>query len=305
VRAQQAMPVIGFLNGASADGYKLKLAAFRRGLKEAGYIEGQNVAIEYRWAEGHYDRLTAMAADLVQRGVAVLAATSTPAALVAKAATKTIPIVFTTGGDPVELGLVASWSRPGGNVTGASELSREVAPKRLELAHQLVPTATVIGLLINPQNPSAESVTRDLQAAAVALGLQFKVLHASTEAEIDQAFTTFRQTRAGVLIIGADTFFAGSAQQIGALSIRHSVPTIYQYREFAAAGGLAGYGGSIIDAYRLAGAYAGRILKGEQPADLPVQQSNNVELIINLKTARALGITVPDKLLATADDVIE
>jgi putative tryptophan/tyrosine transport system substrate-binding protein len=224
---------------------------------------------------------------------------------VAKAATKTIPIVFTTGGDPVELGLVASWSRPGGNVTGASELSREVAPKRLELAHQLVPTATVIGLLINPQNPSAKTVTRDLQAAAVALGLQFKVFHARTEAEIDQAFTTFRQTRAGVLIIGSDTFFSGSAQQIGALSIRHSVPTIFQYREFAAAGGLAGYGGSIIDAYHLAGAYAGRILKGEKPADLLVQQSNNVELLINLKTAKALGITVPDKLLATADEVME
>jgi putative ABC transport system substrate-binding protein len=305
-RAQQsAMPVIGFLNGASPDGYKLKVAAFRRGLEEAGYIEGQNVAIEYRWAEGHYDRLTAMAADLVQRGVAVLAATSTPAALVAKAATKTIPIVFTTGGDPVELGLVASWSRPGGNVTGAAELSREVAPKRLELAHQLVPAATVIGLLMNPQNPSAETPTRDLQAAAVALGLQLKVLHASTEAEIDQAFATFRQTRAGVLIIGSDTYFASSAQQIGALSIRHAVPTIFQYREFAAAGGLAGYGGSIIDAYRLAGGYAGRILKGEKPADLPVQQSNNVELIINLKTAKALGITVPDKLLATADEVIE
>jgi putative ABC transport system substrate-binding protein len=306
VRAQQAaMPVIGFLNAASPDGYKLKVAAFRRGLEEAGYIEGQNVAIEYRWAEGHYDRLTAMAADLVQRGVAVLAATSTPAVLVAKAATRTIPIVFTTGGDPVELGLVASWSRPGGNVTGASELSREVAPKRLELAHQLVPAATVIGLLINPQNPSAEIMTRDLQAAAAALGLQFKILHASTEAEIDQAFTTFRQTGAGVLIIGNDTFFAGSAQQIGALSIRHAVPTIFQYREFAAAGGLAGYGGSIIDAYRLAGGYAGRILKGEKPADLPVQQSINIELVINLTTAKALGITVPDKLIATADEVIE
>jgi putative ABC transport system substrate-binding protein len=302
---QLSMPVIGFLNGASPDGYKLRVAAFRRGLEEMGYVEGQNVAMEYRWAEGHYDRLIAMAADFVQRGVAVLAATSTPAALAAKAATKTIPIVFTTGGDPVELGLVASWSRPGGNLTGASELSREVAPKRVELAHQLVPTATVIALLINPKNPSAQTVTRDLQSAAAALGLEVKVLHASDEPEIDQALTIFPQTRAGVLIVGADTFFASSAQQIGALSIRHSVPTIFQYREFAAGGGLGAYGGSIIDAYRLAGAYAGRILKGEKPADLPVQQSSNVELVINLKTAKALQITVPDKLLATADEVIE
>ena len=299
------MPVIGFLNAGSPDGFKLRVAAFRQGLEEAGYIEGRNVTIEYRWAEGHYDRLPTMAADLIQRGVAVLAATSTPAVLVARASTKTIPIVFTTGSDPVELGLVASWSQPGGNLTGASELSKEVAPKRLELAHQLVPTATVVGLLINPQNPVVETVTRDLQAAAFALGLQFRVLHASTEAEIDQAFTAFGQTRAGVLIIGTDTFFAGSAQQIGALSIRHSVPTIYQYREFAAAGGLAGYGGGIIAAYRLAGGYTGRILKGEKPANLPVQQSNTAELIINLKTAKALGITVPDKLLATADEVIE
>jgi putative ABC transport system substrate-binding protein len=300
-----AMPVIGFLNGAVPDGYARMVAAFRQGLLELGYVEGKNVAIEYRWAEGHYDRLPAMAAELVQRGVAVIAATSTPAVLVAKASTKTIPIVFTTGGEPVELGLVASWSRPEGNVTGASELSREVAPKRLELAHQLVPTATVVGLLINPKNPTAESVTRDLQAAATSLGLEFKVLHASTEAEIDQAFMTFRQTRAGVLVVGADTLFAARGEHLGALAVRHSVPTIFQYREFAAAGGLAGYGGGIIDAYRLAGRYTGRILNGEKPADLPVQQSTKAELIINLKTAKALGITVPDKLLATADEVIE
>jgi putative tryptophan/tyrosine transport system substrate-binding protein len=290
---------------ASPDGYKLQVAAFHQGLEEAGFIEGRNMAIEYRWAEGHYDRLPTMAAELIQRGVAVLAATSTPAALAAQASTETIPIVFTTGGDPVKLGLVASWSRPGGNVTGASQLSREVAPKRLELAHQLVSTATVIGFLINPQNPIAETVTRDLEAAALALGLQSKVLQASTEAEIDQAFRSFRQTQAGVLIVGTDTLFADRAQQIGALSIRYSVPTIFQYREFAAAGGLAGYGGGIIDAYRLAGGYTGRILKGEKPANLPVQQSNKAELIINLKTAKALGLTVPDKLLATADEVIE
>jgi putative ABC transport system substrate-binding protein len=305
-RAQQpAMPVIGFLNGASPDGYARMVAAFRQGLLELGYVEGKNVAIEYRWEDGHYDRLPAMAADLVQRRVAILAATSTPAVLVAKASTKTIPIVFTTGGDPVELGLVASWSRPGSNVTGASELSREVAPKRLELAHQLVPTATDIGLLINPKNPTAESVTRELRTAATSLGLQFKVLHASTEAEIDQAFMTFHETRAGVLVVGADTLFAARAEQLGALAVRNSVPAIFQYREFAAAGGLAGYGGGIIDAYRLAGGYAGRILNGEKPADLPVQQSTKAELIINLKTAKALGIDVSPTLLATADEVIE
>jgi putative ABC transport system substrate-binding protein len=305
-RAQQsAMPVIGFLNGAAPDGFRPMLAAFREGLEKSGYVEGKNVTIEYRWAAGQYDRLPAMVADLVQRGAVVLAATSTPAALAAKAATKTIPIVFTTGSDPVELGLVASWSQPGGNVTGASELSREVAPKRLELAHQLVPTATVIGVLVNPQNPIAETVTRELMGAILALGLQFKVLHASTGTEIDQAFTTFGETQAGVLIVASDTLLASSAQQIGALSIRYSVPTIFQYHEFAAAGGLAGYGSDITEAYRLAGGYIGRILKGEKPADLPVQQSTKADLIINLKTAKALGITVPDRLLATANEVIE
>jgi putative ABC transport system substrate-binding protein len=305
-RAQQpVMPVIGFLNGSSPAGYARMAAAFRQGLKETGYVEGQNVAIEYRWAEGHYNRLPAMAADLIQRQVAVLAATSTPAALVAKAATATIPIVFTTGGDPVQLGLVASLNRPGGNVTGATELTREATPKRLELAHRLVPDATVIGLLINPKNPSAETVTRDLEVATTSLGLQFKVLHASTEAEIDQAFATFRQARAGVLIIGADTLFAGLAEQLGALSIRNSVPAIFDFHPFVETGGLASYGGSIIDAYRLAGGYAGRILKGEKPSDLPVQQVTKVELIINLKTAKALGVEISPTLLATADEVIE
>jgi len=305
-RAQQpVMPVIGFLNGSSPAGYARMVAAFRQGLKETGYVEGQNVAIEYRWAEGHYSRLPAMAADLIHRQVAVLAATSTPAALVAKAATTTVPIVFTTGGDPVQLGLVASLNRPGGNVTGATELTREAVPKRLELAHRLVPGATAVGLLINPKNPSAETVTRDLEVAATSLGLQFRVLHASTEAEIDQAFTTFRQARAGVLIIGADTLFAGQAEQLGALSIRNSVPAIFDFHPFVETGGLASYGGSIIDAYRLAGSYAGRILKGEKPSDLPVQQVTKVELIINLKTAKALGIEISPTLLATADEVIE
>jgi putative ABC transport system substrate-binding protein len=299
------MPVIGFLNGSSPGGYARMVDAFRQGLKETGYIEGQNAAIEYRWAQGHYDRLPGMAADLIDRQVAVLAATSTPAALVAKAATSTIPIVFTTGGDPVQLGLVASLNRPGGNVTGACELNRETAPKRLELAHRLVPHATAIGFLINPKNPSAESVTRDLEVAATSLGLQFKVLHASTEAEIDQAFTTFREAHGGVLVIGADTLFAGHAEQLGALSIRNSVPAIFEFHPFVEMGGLASYGGNIIEAYRLAGGYAGRILKGEKPSDLPVQQSTKVEFIINLRTAKALGIEISPTLLATADEVIE
>jgi putative tryptophan/tyrosine transport system substrate-binding protein len=302
---QPAMPVIGFLNGSSPAGYARMVDAFRQGLKEAGYVENQNVAIEYRWAEGHYDRLPAMAADLIHRQVAVLAATSTPAALVAKAATATIPIVFTTGGDPVQLGLVASLNRPGGNVTGASELTREATPKRLELAHRLVPGATAVGLLINPKNPNAETVTRDLEGATRRLGLQFEVLHASTEAEIDQAFTTFRQARAGVLVIGADAFFAGHTEQLGTLSIRNSVPAIFDFHPFVETGGLASYGGSIIDAYRLAGGYAARILKGEKPSDLPVQQTTKVELIINLKTAKALGIEISSTLLATADELIE
>ena len=304
-RAQQSMPVIGFLNGSSPAGYARMVDAFREGLKETGHVEGQNVAIEYRWAEGHYDRLPAMADDLIRRQVTVLAATSTPAALVAKAATATIPIVFTTGGDPVELGLVASLNRPGGNVTGASELTRVAVPKRLELAHRLVPGATVIGLLINPNNPSADTVTRDLEAATRQLGLQFKVLHASTEAEIDEAFASFGQAHAGVLVIGADTLFAGQAGQLGALSVRNAVPAIFDFHPFVEGGGLASYGGSIIDAYRLAGGYAGRILKGEKPSELPVQQTTKVELIINLKTARALGIEVSPTLLATADEVIE
>jgi putative ABC transport system substrate-binding protein len=305
-RAQQpAMPVIGFLNGSSPAGYAPMVTAFREGLKQTGYVEDQNVAIEFRWAEGRYDQLPAMVADLIHRQVAVLAATSTPAALTTKAATTSIPIVFTTGGDPVQLGLVASLNRPGGNVTGASELTREATPKRLELAHRLVPSATAVGLLINPKNPNAETTTRDLEAATTRLGLQFKVLHASTEAEMVQAFTTFGQTHAGVLVIGADTLFAGHAQQLGALSIRNSVPAIFDFHPFAEAGGLASYGGSIIDAYRLAGGYVGRILKGEKPSDLPVQETTKVELIINLKTAKALGIEVSPTLLATADELIE
>jgi ABC-type uncharacterized transport system substrate-binding protein len=305
-RAQQpAMPVIGFLNGASAEGYAHYLAAFLRGLKEAGYVEGRNVAIEYRWAGGQYDRLPALAAELVHRQVSVIAATSTPANLVAKAATSTIPIVFTTASDPVQLGLVASLSRPGGNVTGATQMNVEVGPKRLELAHELAPTAKLVALLVNPNNPSAETLTKNLQTVALNLGLQLQVLRASTDSEIDHAFTAFLQQQAAVLVIGTDSFFNGQAERLASLTVRHSVPAIYQYGEFTAAGGLMSYGGSIGDSYRQAGIYTGRILKGEKPADLPVQQTTKVELIINLKTAKALGLTVPLPLLARADEVIE
>jgi putative ABC transport system substrate-binding protein len=261
---QPSLPVIGFLNGGSPEGYEPEVNAFRQGLKETGYVEGQNVAIEYRWAHGQYDHLAGLVGDLVQRQVKVIAATSTPANLVAKASTTTIPIVFTTGGDPVGLGLVSSLSRPGGNVTGVTQMTGEVAPKRVELAHELVPTATVFGLLINPTNPMAETVTRDSQAAAAKLGLQLNVLHASTEAEIDDAFTTFRQMRAGALVIGTDAFFNNRVEQLAALAIRNSALAIYEYHQFVEAGGLASYGGSITDSYRLAGIYVGRILKGEK-----------------------------------------
>ena len=242
------------------------ISAFLQGLKEAGYVDGQNVAIEYRWANGQYDRLAALVGDLVRRQVSVIAATSTPANLVAKAATTTIPIVFTTGGDPVQLGLVASLGRPGGNVTGVTQMTGEVAPKRVELAHELVPQATAFGLLINPTNPLAETVKRDSQAAALKLGLQLNVLRASTDAELDEAFTTFRQMRAGALVIGTDAFFNNRLEQLAALAIRNSVLAVYEYHQFVAAGGLASYGGSIIDSYRLAGRYVGRVLKGEKPA---------------------------------------
>jgi putative ABC transport system substrate-binding protein len=305
-RAQEpAMPVIGFLNGASPDGYKPMVAAFRQGLEKSGYVEGNNVSIEYRWAEGQYDRLPAMAADLIHRRVTLLAATSTPAALVAKAATNTIPIVFTTSSNPVQIGLVASLSHPGGNVTGATQLTVEVGPKRVELAHELVPAATSIALLVNPTSPVVETVTRESQAAAVTLGLQLHVLHASTDRDFDTAFSMLVQLRAGALVVGTDPLFSSHAEKLAALAALHAVPAVYEYHEFVAGGGLASYGGSITDSYRLAGSYAGRILKGEKPADLPVQQSTKVELIINLKTAKALGLTVSPSLLGRADEVIE
>jgi putative ABC transport system substrate-binding protein len=293
VRAQQApVPVIGFLHTASPDTYAPFIAAFRLGLKESDYLEGQNVAIEYRWAEGKFERLPEMAADLTRRGVSVIAATGgVPSALAAKAATTTIPVVFTTSGDPVQLGLVASLSRPGGNVTGVTALSVEVGPKQLEVLHELIPAQTVMAALVNPTNPAlAQTITRDLEAAARTLGLDLHVLHASTDRDIEMAFTTLLQMQAGGLVITPDSFFISRIKQVAALTTRHSVPAIYGYREFAVAGGLMSYGGSLTDTYRTAGIYTGRILKGEKPADLPVQQSTKVELIINLKTARALGL---------------
>jgi len=304
-RAQQPVPVIGFLNSASPDGYAPQLAAFRQALKESGFVESQNAAIEYRWAEGHYDRLPAMAVDLVHRQVAVIVA-NTPANLAAKNATTTIPIVFTTGNDPVQLGLVTSLSRPGGNVTGVSQLTVELAPKRLELAHELVPTASVIGLLVNPKNFAQTAITtREIQAAAIKLGVQLVVLHASTETEIEDAFTSSTQKGIGALVIAPDPFFITMGEKLGALAVRHPVPAIFEYRGFVTAGGLASYGASLVESYRLAGVYTGRILKGEKPADLPVQQSTKVELIINLKTAKTLGVTVPQTVQSRADEVIE
>jgi len=300
-----AMPVIGFLNSGSPDGYAPMVSAFRQGLKETGYVEGQNVAIEYRWANGDYDLLTSLAGDLVRRQVSVIAATSTPANLVAKASTSTIPIVFTAGNDPVQMGLVASLNRPGGNVTGATQLTGQVVPKRLELAHELTPSATILGFLVNPKNSNADADTKAAQAAAVTLGLQLNVLYASTEAELDGVFTAFAQMRAGGLAIDGDALFNSHTKLLAALAVRHLVPAVYESHQFAADGGLASYGGSITDSYRLAGNYAGKILKGEKPADLPVQQSTKVELIINLKTAKALGITVPLALSGRADELIE
>ena len=303
---QPAMPVIGFLGTRASGDDPHLLTAFRQGLKEAGYIEGQNVAIEYRFAENQYDRLPALAADLVRRQVTVIAANG-HAAQAAKAATATIPIAFVAGFDPVEVGLVASLNQPGANITGVSILDVELGPKRLELLHELVPTVTVIAVLVNPTDPArAETTSKGLQAAAHSLGLQqLHILHASTERDFDTVFASLIQLRAGGLVIGGEPFFNSRSELLGELTMRHAMPTVYQLRTFAAAGGLASYGASLTDAYRLAGVYSGRILKGEKPADLPIQQATKVELIINLKTAKALGLTVPLSLLGRADEVIE
>jgi putative tryptophan/tyrosine transport system substrate-binding protein len=303
-RAQQRpLPVIGVLDGGSpAHNW---LAAFRQGLGEAGYVEGRNVAIEYRWADGHYDRLPALAADLVRLQVTVIAATSTPPALAAKAATTTIPVVFTTGSDPVKFGLVASLSQPGGNLTGVTRLNLQLGPKRLDLLHELVPMVKIIALLVNPTNPNAELLSKDVQAAAGALGLQIHVLKARTDGDILAAFDSLGQLRAGGLLIGPDPFFNTRAAQLAALTISHAVPTIYQYTEFSSAGGLMSYGGSLTESHRQVGIYTGKILAGAKPSDLPVEQITKIELIINLKTAKKLGLTIPVTLLGLANEVIE
>jgi putative ABC transport system substrate-binding protein len=303
-RAQQpGLPVIGFLNGG-VEGYAPYLNGFRQGLKTAGYIEGQNIAIEYRWAEGRYDRLPALAADLVGRKVTVIVA-NTPAARAAQAATKTIPIVFVTGADPVALGFVASLNRPGGNLTGVASLVDEIGPKRLELVHELLPTTSVFAVLINPTGPAAETISRDVQSAARALGQTVHILNASTEGEIDVAFARLVQLRAGALLVTNDVFFNNHPDQLVALAARHAIPVVYPWREFVVAGGLMSYGTSIPHLYRQLAIYVARILKGEKPADLPVQQSTEVELIINLRTAKQLGLTVPMLLLGRADEIIE
>jgi putative tryptophan/tyrosine transport system substrate-binding protein len=304
-RAQQpAMPVIGFLSSRSANDSALQVAAFRQALSEAGYVEGQNVAIDYRWAEGQYDQLRGMAGHLVGRQVSVIFAGG-PAAHVAKAATTSIPIVFVSGEDPVKFGLVASFNKPGGNITGVTTFNAVLGSKRFELLHELVPNAAMMALLVNPNYPSADSEIRETRAAAHSVGRNLIILNASTESEIDAAFAELVQQRVGGLIVTGDPFFVSRREKLVALAARHMLPTIYVQREFAAAGGLIGYGTNITDAYRQAGIYAGRILKGAKPSDLPVVQPTKFDFVINLKTAKALGLDIPPKLLALASEVIE
>jgi len=304
-RAQQpALPVIGFLNSSSPGAYKARVDAFRQGLAETGYVEGRTVTIEYRWANDQSELLPAMAAELVRRQVTVIVANG-PAALPAKTATTTVPIVFTAGFDPVRRGLVTSLNRPGGNLTGISILNEELGPKRLELLRDLVPKAAVVALLVNPTNPSAETLSRAIQVAAGTFGLQLRIVPVSSKQDLANVFEALTQMHADGLVVGNDPLFNSQAKQLGTLSVRHAVPAIFQYREFVEAGGLLSYGGSLTDSYRQAGIYAGRILKGEKAADLPIQQSTKVELIINLKTAKTLGLAVPQSLLSCADEVIE
>jgi putative ABC transport system substrate-binding protein len=304
-RAQQPrMPVVGFLSFASAEGYRPMVAAFREGLRESAYVEGQNLAIEYRWAEGRIDQLQALAADLVRSQVSVIATASTSAALAAKAATTNIPIVFEMAGDPVRLGLVASLDHPGGNVTGVTNLSIEVTPKLLQLLREVVPNAKALALLVNPANPTiAETESREAELAAQSLGVDLRILHARTERDFDAVFANLSQLRAGGLVIAPDPLF--TSKRLGELTVGHAVPAIANRPDFAAAGGLLSYGADDRYTYRLAGNYTGRILKGEKPADLPVQQSTKVEFIINLKTAKALGLTIPVPLQGRADELIE
>jgi putative tryptophan/tyrosine transport system substrate-binding protein len=303
---QSTMPIVGYLDPGAPESSADLVATFRKGLSEAGYDEGRNVTIEYRWAHAQYEQLPALAADLVNRQVRVIAAANgSPAALAAKAATTTIPVVFYVGVDPVAFGIVPSLSRPGGNVTGVTGLGTDLGVKRLELLHIVRPTAKLFAVLVNPSNPASETQAMQVQVAATALGLDSLVMRASTDSALDIAFEKLGQLKAGGVVIGADGFMNSRSERIATLAIRHTVPAIYQYRGFVLAGGIMSYGGSTADAYRLVGAYTGRILKGEKPADLPVQQATKVELFINLRSANALGITVPETLLATADEIIE
>jgi putative ABC transport system substrate-binding protein len=306
-RAQQpALPVIGYLSTESADGeYKNFTAPFLQGLKETGIVDGQNVAVEYRWAENQYDRLPGLVADLVRRRVAVIVTSATAAALEAKSATTTIPIVFATAGDPVALGLVASLNRPGANVTGIANLAGELAPKQLQLLRELTPSAAVFGVLADSAFPPTRSIIADLQAAARTLGLQLIVVNAGTDGDLEKGFATFWQQRVGAVLLANSTFYSRHLEQLVALAARHALPAIFSNREFALAGGLMSYGSSPRYAFHQAGIYTGRILKGEKPADLPVVQASKLELIINLKTAKVLGLTIPETLLATADEVIQ
>ena len=305
-RAQQAMPVVGFLHPGSPDSLAYLAAAFREGLKETGYVEGQNVIIEYRWANGHYDQLQALVADLVRRQVAVIAATGgNVSAQAAKAATTTIPIVFNVGIDPIKAGLVTSFNRPGGIITGVNTQSAALEQKRLGLLRELVPQAATIGVLLNPTNPDADFQREGVETAATAIGVKLRIFHASSKDDLDRAFAALVQERADALLVGNDTFFVNQREQIVTLAARHGLPAIYTFRSFAEAGGLMSYSTSLVDVYREVGFYVGRILKGEKPADLPVMQPTKFELVINLKTAKTLGVKISDNLLSLADEVIE
>jgi putative tryptophan/tyrosine transport system substrate-binding protein len=306
-RAQQsAMPVVGFLGAPSAAPYARYIAAVHQGLKEVGYIERQNVAMEYRWADSQYDRLPILAADLISRRVAVIVPIGgAPAVLAAKAATSSIPIVFNVGADPIQLGLVSNFNRPSGNITGVAMMTLEMETKRLELLHELAPASAPIAILLNPSNAQAQSQEREIQRAAGVIGRQVLVLNAGTEQEIEKAFAALVRERAGALLVGADTFFVSQAVLFVVLTARHAIPTIYPFRSYVDAGGLMSYGTSLLDAYRLTGVYTGRVLKGEKPADLPIVQPTKFELALNLKTARAVGISIPPTVLARADEVIE